>query len=431
MCAGIGVPVADVTPLIDEHYVRILAETLDALPEQVVRYRLPDLTIVYCNVAWATWYHLEPSEVVGRTLDEFLSEDGKAGLAAQLARLGPNNLVVLDTVVRNAPNAPGQWVEWVDRYIPDPGGDEVLAVGRDVTARHLAEAGLAESETRFRALADESTDVIFHFVLAPYPHFDYISPSVENILGYPPSLFLDDLTEFLNILTDEGRALIDRAFGGEDLPARSDFHLRHANGSTVIGEMQVRLFEGGLQGVGRDVTELRRLQQSLKDLALRDPLTGLANRRLLEELLDTDLARTQRNGVPLAAAYLDLDDFKIVNDSHGHDAGDVVLCETARRMLAVVRGADIVARLGGDEFVIVYEPKDPSSDNLVQRLEKVLSEPICVRSGIFVTCLASIGVADTSTTGYDAAALVAAADGDMYRVKRAHHRDSRRAATAR
>jgi diguanylate cyclase (GGDEF)-like protein/PAS domain S-box-containing protein len=419
-----------VTPLIDEHYVRTLAETLDALPEQVVRYRLPDLTIVYCNVAWATWYHLEPSQVLGRTLDEFLSEDGKAGLAAQLARLGPNNLVVLDTVVRDAPNAPGQWVEWVDRYMPDPGGDEVLAVGRDVTARHLAEAGLAESETQFRALADESTDVIFHFLLDPYPHFDYISPSVENILGYPPSLFLDDLTEFLNILTDEGRALIDRAFGGEDLPARSDFHLRHANGSTVIGEMQVRLFDGGLQGVGRDVTELRRLQQSLKDLALRDPLTGLANRRLLEELLDTDLARTQRNGVPLAAAYLDLDDFKIVNDSHGHDAGDVVLCEMARRMLAVVRGADIVARLGGDEFVIVYEPKDPSSDNLVRRLEEVLSEPICVRTGIFVTCLASIGVADTSTTGYDAAALVAAADADMYRVKRAHHRDSRRSAPA-
>jgi diguanylate cyclase (GGDEF)-like protein/PAS domain S-box-containing protein len=419
-----------VTTLIDEQYVRILAETLDALPELVVRYRIPDHTIVYCNASWAAWYQLDPDEVVGRKLDEFLSEDGKAGLVAQLALLGPDNLVVLDTVVRNAPNAPGKWVEWVDRYMPDPGGDEILAVGRDVTARHSAEASLAESEARFRRLADESTDVIFHFLLAPYPHFDYISPSVEKILGYPASLFLDDLTEFLKILTDEGRALIERAFGGEDLPARSDFHLRHANGSTVIGEMQVRLFDGGLQGVGRDVTELRRLQQSLNDLALRDPLTGLANRRLLEELLDTDLARTKRNDVPLAAAYLDLDDFKMVNDLHGHEAGDIVLCETARRLSAVVRGADIVARLGGDEFVIVYEPKDPSADNLVQRLEQALSEPIRIRIGVSVTCPASIGVADTRTTGYDAAALVAAADAAMYRVKRAHHRASRRAAPA-
>jgi diguanylate cyclase (GGDEF)-like protein/PAS domain S-box-containing protein len=420
-----------VTPLADAQYIRTLAETLDALPEQVVRYRLPDLTIVYCNAAWATWYHLDPSEVLGRTLDEFLSEDGKAGLAAQLSRLGPDNLVVLDTVVRDAPNAPGQWVEWVDRYMPDPGGDEVLAVGRDVTARHLAEARLAESETRFRTLADESTDVMFHFVLAPYPHFDYMSPSVENIVGYPPSFFLDDFSQFLDILSDEDRELIDRAFRGEMLPARSDFHLRHANGSIVVGEMQMRSFDGGLQGVGRDVTELRSLQQSLNDLALRDPLTGLANRRLLKELLDTDLARTQRNGSPLAVAYLDLDDFKIVNDSHGHEAGDIVLCETARRLLAVVRGADIVARLGGDEFVIVYEPKDPSADNLIQRLEKVLSEPILVRIDTFVTCRASIGVADTRTTGYDAGALVAAADAAMYRVKRAHHRESRRAVPAR
>ena len=202
--------VADVTPLIDEQYVRTLAATLDALPEQVVRYRIPDLTIVYCNVAWATWYHLEPNQVLGRTLDEFLSEDGKAGLAAQLALLGPDNLVVLDTVLRDAPNAPGQWVEWVDRYMPDPAGDEVLAVGRDVTARHLAETRLAESETRFRTLADDSTDVIFHFVLAPYPHFDYMSPSVENVLGYLPSYFLEEFRNFLDIISEEDRLLIHR-----------------------------------------------------------------------------------------------------------------------------------------------------------------------------------------------------------------------------
>ena len=418
------------TTLIDEQYVRTLAATLDALPEQVVRYRISDLTIVYCNVAWSTWYDLEPNEVLGRSLVEFLSEDGKAGLAAQLARLGPHNLIVADTVMRDAPNSPGQWVEWVDRYMPDADGDEVLAVGRDVTARHTAEARLADSEARFRRLADESTDVMFNFVLAPYPHFDYMSPSVEKILGYPPSFFLDDFTEFLNILTDEGRALVDRAFRGEVMPDRVDFHLRSADGSNVIGEMQIRSVAGGVQGVGRDVTEVRTLQQRLNDLALRDPLTGLANRRLLKELLDTDLARTKRNDVPLAAAYLDLDDFKMVNDLHGHEAGDIVLCETARRMLAVVRGADVVARLGGDEFVIVYEPKDPSSDNLLQRLEQVLSEPIRVRMGVSVACPASIGVADTRTTGYDAAALVAAADAAMYRVKRAHHRASRRATPA-
>jgi diguanylate cyclase (GGDEF)-like protein/PAS domain S-box-containing protein len=416
------------TPLAEEQYFRGLAETLDALPEQVIRYRLPDLTIVYCNTAWATWYNAEPSELVGRKLDEFLSEDGKQGLKAQLALLGPHNLVVVDNVIRDAPNAPGLWVEWVDRYLPGTDGAEVLAVGRDVTARYLAETKLAESEARFRALADKSADVMFHFVLKPYPHFDYMSPSIENVLGYPPSFFLEDFTEFLGILNDEGRALVNRAFDGEALDDRSDFAFRHANGSTVIGEMQIQAFDGGLQGVGRDVTELRRLQQSLADLALRDPLTGLANRRLLMELLDADLARTQRGGVPLALAYLDLDDFKLVNDSHGHEAGDIVLRETARRLTATVRGADSVARLGGDEFVIVYEPNDPSSDNLPQRLNDALSAPIPVRIGISVTCPASIGVADTRTTGYDPAALMDAADAAMYRMKRSHHKATRRLA---
>jgi diguanylate cyclase (GGDEF)-like protein/PAS domain S-box-containing protein len=405
-----------------------LAEMLDALPEQVVRYRLPELTIMYCNASWAAWYDSTPELLVGRTLDEFLSEDGKEGLKAQLARLGPDNLLSADETIRQAPGLPGQWVEWFDRFLPGPEGDEVLAVGRDVTARHLAETRLAESESRFRDLADKSADVMWRFVLAPYPHFDYMSPSIESILGYPPSFFLDDFSQFLDIVSDEDKALIDRAFLGELLPARSDFHLRHANGSIVVGEMQIRAIAGGLQGVGRDVTELRQLQESLAALALRDPLTGLANRRLLKELLDADLARTQRSGVPLAVAYLDLDDFKIINDTHGHDAGDIVLCETARRLTAIVRGADIVARLGGDEFVIVYEPNDPSSDNLLQRLDESLAEPIRVRIGIAVSCPASIGVADTRTTGYEAAALMEAADAAMYRVKRSHHSENRQRA---
>jgi diguanylate cyclase (GGDEF)-like protein/PAS domain S-box-containing protein len=408
--------------------VRGLGEMLDALPELVVRFRLPDLTILYCNASWAAWYDNDPAHVIGRPLDQFLSADGLAGLAAQLARLGPDNPVAADEAIREAPNSPGQWIEWVDRYLSGPDGAEILAVGRDVTIRHLAESKLAESETRFRDLADKSADVMWRFILQPRPHFDYMSPSVQNVLGYSPSFFIEDFTRFLEIISDDDRAVIDRGFLGEPLPDRSDFHFRHADGSTVIGEMQVRAIEGGLQGVGRDVTELRHLQDSLAALALRDPLTGLANRRLLKELLDADLARTQRSGAPLAIAYLDLDDFKLVNDSHGHEAGDMVLCETARRLLAIVRGADIVARLGGDEFVIVYEPNDASSDNLLQRLDDALAEPIAVRIGISVYCAASIGVADTRTTGYNATALMAAADAAMYRSKRARHRDIRRRA---
>ena len=154
-------------------------------------------------------------------------------------------------------------------------------------------------------------------------------------------------------------------------------------------------------------------------LALHDPLTGLANRRLLTELLDADLARTERDGLPLAVAFLDLDGFKNVNDTHGHDAGDLVLCETARRLLTIVREADTVARVGGDEFVIVFQPNDANSHNLVARLDEGLSEPIHISATTTVTCPASTGIADTRTVGYHSAALLAAADDAMYDAKQA------------
>ena len=159
-------------------------------------------------------------------------------------------------------------------------------------------------------------------------------------------------------MDEPGRVAIDRAFRGERVLEHFDFHLRRADGLIAICETRVTTDSHALQGVSRDVTELRQLQETLAQLALRDPLTGLANRRLLDELLEAELAPTQRSGTPLAVAYVDLDGLKQVNDTHGHDAGDAVLRETARRLVSIVGDADVVARIGGDEFVIVYNPND-------------------------------------------------------------------------
>jgi diguanylate cyclase (GGDEF)-like protein/PAS domain S-box-containing protein len=404
----------------DESYYLGCAETLDELPERVVRYRLSDLTIVYCNVAWAAGHDLRPDEAIGRPLDDILTRAELTGLRSQLARLGPDNPRIADDTPRAAPNAPGEWVEWVDQYLPGrgSGGPEVLAVGRDVSGRHIAELNLAASESRFRELADKSSDVVWRFVLEPHPHLDYLSPSVEQVLGYPPEYFIEDFTRFLDILDDDTRAAVDRALDGELLPERMDFHFRHADGSTTIGEMQNTLLRDGLQGVGRDVTELRRLQADLAELALHDPLTGLANRRLFKELLEANLERARRNGQPLAVAFLDLNDFKFVNDTYGHEAGDTVLCETARRLRANVRGADNVARVGGDEFVIVYQASPEGSTHLLDRIDRALAAPIAVSADVTVECSASIGRADTNLVGYDADALLAAADTAMYEIKR-------------
>jgi diguanylate cyclase (GGDEF)-like protein/PAS domain S-box-containing protein len=404
------------TAVVDEMYYKGM---LDVLPERVIRFRLPDLMILYCNAAWAAGHHLTPAEVVGRTMDDLLSPDGRAELELQLVRLSPENPLVADDRARPAPNAPGRWVEWVDQYLPSADGVEVLGVGRDVTARHVAELFLAESEARFRDLADKSADVVWRFFTDPHPHFDYLSPSIENILGYPPAYFLEDFNRLLDILDDEGREIIRRSFDGEAMALRYDLRYRCADGSIVIFETQTTDLPGGMQGVSRDVTELRNLQEGLAALALRDPLTGLANRHLLHELLEAALARTDRKGLPLAVAFLDLDGLKVVNDTYGHDAGDTVLRETARNLQSIARTADVVARLGGDEFVIVYEPTDLGSDGFLARIHEALSRPIALTESIFVCCTASIGHADSRVVGRDPATLLAAADRAMYQAKRA------------
>ena len=358
--------------------VESAAVMLDALPEQVSRYRVPDHVISYHNAAWGAQHDVGPAEAVGRRLDDFLSDDELVGLTRQLDLLGPSTPILDDEVERAADGTSERWFQWIDRYIPDGDSAEILSIGRDVTDRHHAEAALAASEARYRDLADKSADVVWHFALEPTPHFDYMSPSVENILGYPASYFLEDFSRMLEILDDDGATAIQRALNGERVLERFDFRFRHADGSTVIGETHTTLVRGGLQGVSRDVTELRRLQANVAALALRDPLTGLANRRLFEELLDADLARTERNETPLAVAFLDLDGFKIVNDTYGHNAGDIVLCETARRLLGIVRSADTVARVGGDEFVFVFEPDESDSQHLTERIDTALWEPISI-----------------------------------------------------
>jgi diguanylate cyclase (GGDEF)-like protein/PAS domain S-box-containing protein len=394
------------------------AVILDSLPERVTRYRIDDHVVTFCNAAWADQYHVDTRTALGRPLDEFLSEDELQGLRSQLALLGPDRPMLVDPVPRAADSTSSRWVQWVDRYVMGRDGPEVLSIGRDVTEHHEAQRLLAESEARFRDLAEKSADVVWRFVLEPEPHFDYMSPSVESILGYPPSYFLEDFTRMVAIVEDADSEVIEGAIRGELVLRRFDFRFQHANGSFVVGETRTTRIPGGLQGVSRDVTELRQLQSELSALALRDPLTGLANRRLLDELFDSKLARTQRDGQPLGVVFLDLDGFKAVNDMFGHSAGDMVLCETARRLTGLVRSADIVARVGGDEFVVVFEPNDVGSDGLVERIDRELSAPINISPTAAVTCPASIGVAGTCTVGYDSADLLAAADTAMYEAKR-------------
>lgn len=414
-----------------EEHVRVrasdreLAQTLDLLSERVARYRVDDLTLVYCNRAWAAQHHADPEELVGIPIDDLLSPAEIDGLHAQLARLGPLTPYLRDSEPRPASRMPDRWIEWADRYLVGPDGAHILAVGRDVTERRLAEQRLALSEARFRDLADRSADAVFRLSTTPRPHLSYLSPSVERITGWSPSDFGDDLAHLVSVLDPDSRAVARGALGGATLPDRFDVRMRRADGTDLVLELQVVGLDDGVQGVGRDVTEMRRLQDDLATLALRDPLTGLANRRLFDILLSSALARVQRSTTPLVVTYVDLDDFKAVNDTYGHAAGDAVLVETARRLKATVRGADIVARLGGDEFVVAQETDADGAEATTHRIVEALEPPYELPDGTLVTCTASLGIAESRLHAVGAS-LLAAADAAMYAAKRLRHgRDPR------
>lgn len=406
---------------------RDLAQTLDLLSERVARYRVDDLILTYCNRAWAAQYHEDPADLIGRRIDSLLNEDEMRGLRAQLARLGPLNPYLHDPERRQAALTPDRWTEWTDRYLPLPTGAEILAVGRDVTERHLAEQRLAASEAHFRLLAERSVDLVWRLVVHPHPRLSYLSPSVEQLTGWAVEAFGDDLMHLSTLLDEDGIRILRAALEGEQPPDRFDMRLRRPDGTWLTLEMSVVRLPDGWQGIGRDVTQMRKLQDDLATLALRDPLTGLANRRLLDLLLDAALARGERAETPVVVTYVDLDGFKQVNDVHGHAAGDAVLMEVARRLSTTLRGTDLVARLGGDEFVAVHETDAARAQMIADRIATALAPAYVLPSGVTVECPASLGSADSATHPV-AADLLAAADAAMYEVKHARRTARARAA---
>jgi diguanylate cyclase (GGDEF)-like protein len=145
----------------------------------------------------------------------------------------------------------------------------------------------------------------------------------------------------------------------------------------------------------------------MRRFALRDPLTGLANRRALDERLGYEIARHTRHGESFAVLALDLDGFKSVNDRFGHDAGDEVLCETAHALVAAVRAQDTVVRLGGDEFcVLAPQTGEASAEHLIERVREALASVTAGASGLSASIGTAVFPADATTPEL----LLAAAD---------------------
>lgn len=166
-----------------------------------------------------------------------------------------------------------------------------------------------------------------------------------------------------------------------------------------------------------NITARRLAEERMRHLAHHDDLTGLANRRMFEEIGRKWLAGFRRNDHPMSLVYIDIDRFKAINDTFGHEAGDQVLIEVAARLLSSVRESDVACRLGGDEFAILLHGGESEAESLVSRLQHALGRPLVHESQRFEFS-ASIGVATTNAAFDTLESLLRRADEAMYRRKR-------------
>jgi diguanylate cyclase (GGDEF)-like protein/PAS domain S-box-containing protein len=270
----------------------------------------------------------------------------------------------------------------------------------------------------FRSLVTASTDLVLVF---GKDGCRYASRSVTRALEREePELLGNGFGQFVH--PDDQAALVDACLNGR--PTELLFRIQDPFGSwrqleAHVTDLRDDKHVAGVVLNARDVSERVRLEEELTRQAFHDGLTGLPNRALFRDRLDQALARSQRSGDPLAVLLLDLDGFKQVNDSLGHDAGDQLLAEVAQRLAAVIRPSDTVARLGGDEFAILLEDSDESASvSLGERLLERLDDTITV-GGHELAVGGSMGIALHPGGAGAGEVLLRDADVAMYAAKEA------------
>lgn len=298
----------------------------------------------------------------------------------------------------------------------------VFGSGLDITDRKRAEHGLL---VRDRAMYSSPNAIVITRCDADEHRIEYVNPAFEQITGYTQAEVKGLDPRFMRAAgcDDAERARIREALQRKE-SVRSVLRNTRKSGEVFWNDLRidpVRNHDGNVThfvGVINDITEARHYERRLHQLAHHDTLTGLANRMLLQERLRVSIDNAVRDGTIGALAFIDLDNFKHINDSFGHDAGDVVLRAVADRLRENMRDEDTVARVGGDEFVLVIneQPSHLHIADLIERIRQSVTRTVAVGAKELILGM-SVGVSVFPQDGENVEAIIRAADTAMYHAK--------------
>jgi diguanylate cyclase (GGDEF)-like protein/PAS domain S-box-containing protein len=374
-------------------------------------------------------YGYSAEEAVGQPISMLVPPERPDEVPQILERIRQGEKVEHFETVRLTKDARRLEVSLTVSPIKDSEGNVVggSTIARDVTERKEKEERLRRAEQRYRTLVEQIPAVTY---IDPVDDPDtslYTSPQIEQMLGYTPEEWQTQKLWPKRLHPDDRERILaaDKRFeagGGE--PFREEYRLLAKDGSVVWVREEAVLVrdEAGdplyWQGVFFDLTERKGLEDRLHYQAFHDYLTDLPNRRLFMDRLRQALRRTIRRHKRVAVLFMDLDGFKVVNDSLGHEVGDLLLTVVAQRLGRCLRPEDTLARFGGDEFVVLIEALDDPAQavHVAERITEELRSPF-ILEGRDLYVIASIGISLGDARTHNPDALLREADTAMYRAK--------------
>lgn len=411
-----------------------------ALRESEAKYRLiaenmRDLIVVigmdgivkYASPSYKTVLGIDPEEYVGQHSSILIHPDDMERLREAVVTVITEKIPVkLDSRVKEW-NEENQYLFFEIDVLPILGINNqvegISGISRDITKRYLAEKSLRESEEKYRLIADHSQDMIK--LIDENGYIIYASPSHQAILGLAPEEYIG--THVLERIHPSDRSLFQEQLYRcihYNESFRMEFRKQNKQGQWIWLEAVGTLVlneQGYIKHIvlmTRNIMERKQYEAKLEYMAYHDSLTGLPNRRFFMQLLEQAMKEAKRYQKKMAVMFMDLDKFKWVNDTLGHDVGDVLLKQFAQRLRNCLRESDIIARLGGDEFTILLPEIQFEEDaiNTAERIIEALQEPWEIGEHTFQTT-SSIGISLYPRDGQDPKLLVKRADIALYNAK--------------